>query len=73
MDNLTSLVNEVKTMISLCGMVKSAVGEAFREIIPVIHSSNEPSIPTDRLENRVHDKKDKRSMKKKKKRQASGQ
>lgn len=38
LDNLTYLVNEMKTMINLCGLVKSAVDSALQEFVPTINS-----------------------------------
>lgn len=38
LDNLTDLMNEMKTMINLCGLVKSAIDSAFQEVVPMIHA-----------------------------------
>lgn len=40
LDELTSVVNEIKSLINLCGLVKSAISEAFRDHGPTTSPSN---------------------------------
>lgn len=38
LDDLTTMVNEIKSMINLCGLVKSAVTDVLRDLNPTIRS-----------------------------------
>lgn len=68
LDDLTTIVNEVKTMINLCGMVKTAIGEAFSDNYTVIRSPKESiDAPKVRLEHPVANEKVKRRRKNKRK------
>lgn len=71
LDDLTTLVNEIKTTINLYGMVKSAIGEVLRDKNFADHSSEMPYIPsTDRPEEPTLNK-NKRKRKKRQNNQSS--
>lgn len=68
LDDLTTVVNEIKTMINLCGLVKSTISEALRDHDSIIRSSdNICNSPTNRHEQQVVEKRTKHRRSKGKK------